>query len=132
MLIIYQKMLNQTIETKFNESSNHLINGLALYNSLIKNNIDKGKKFKLKPVDSSIKNNEKNISCSVEKNEYKLLNISSLHCMYPFMNIVTLGYSVFHRYLEESGYYFIDLGFIYLYNASYIYKIYASCPLLVN
>ena len=48
------------------------------------------------------------------------------------MNIVTLGYSVFHRYLEESGYYFIDLAFIDIYNASYIYKIYASRPLLVN
>ena len=48
------------------------------------------------------------------------------------MNIVTLGYSVFHMYLEEAGYYFFDLGFIYIYNASYIYKIYASHPLLVN
>ena len=86
----------------------------------------------MKPVDSSIKNNEKNISCSVGKNEYKLLNITSLHCIYRFMNIVTLGYSVFHMYLEEAGYYFIDLGFIYIYNASYIYKIYASRPLLVN
>ena len=86
----------------------------------------------MKPVDSSIKNNEKNISCSVGKNEYKLLNITSLHCIYRFMNIVTLGYSVFHMYLEEAGYYFIDLGFIYIYNASYIYKIYASHPLLVN
>ena len=38
------------------------------------------------------------------------------------MNIVTLGYSVFHRYLEESGYYFISLAFFDIYNASYIYK----------
>ena len=48
------------------------------------------------------------------------------------MNIVTLGYSVFHRYLEESGYYFISLAFFDIYDASYIYKIYASRPLLVN
>ena len=35
-----------------------LINGLALYVSLIKNNIDNGKNIQVKPVDSSIKSNE--------------------------------------------------------------------------
>ena len=39
-------MWNQTIQIKFNESSKQLINGLALYVSLIKNNIDDGKKLK--------------------------------------------------------------------------------------
>ena len=46
---------------KFNELSNNmsikLINGLRLYISLIKKNIDNGKKI-LKTVDSSIQNKE--------------------------------------------------------------------------
>ena len=45
---IYKKMSSQTIEMKFNELSNNmsikLINGLRLYISLIKKNIDNGKK----------------------------------------------------------------------------------------
>ena len=52
----------------------------------------------------------KTISSSVEINEYKLLNIRSLDFMYAFLKLVTFGYSGFHKYLEEAGYDFVDLG----------------------
>ena len=114
-------MWNQTIQIKFNESSKQLINGLALYISLIKNNIDDGKNFKITPVDSSIKSNEitfcsdfpfgnvsfnnyldmesvKTISSSVEMNKYKLLSIRWLDFMYALIKVVTLGYSEFRKY----------------------------------
>ena len=41
-------MVSQTIEMKFNELSNKLINGLGLYISLIKNNTDNRKNHEIK------------------------------------------------------------------------------------
>ena len=52
----------------------------------------------------------KTISSSIEINEYKLLNIRSLDVMYAFLKLVNFGYSGFHKYLEEAGDDFVDLG----------------------
>ena len=40
-------MSNETIDIKVNKLSNKLINGLALYPALIKDNIDNGKNLKI-------------------------------------------------------------------------------------
>ena len=56
------------------------------------------------------------ISCIVEINEYKLLNIRSLDFMYAFMKLIILDYLGFHKYLEETGYDFFDLEFIDIYH----------------
>ena len=136
-------MSNQTTELKFNELSNtmsiKLINGLGLYISLIKKNIDNGKNLKKKTVDSSIQNKEiafcsdlpvrilsfnsylaiksmNIISSIVEINEYKLLNIRSLDFMYALMKLKNLEYLEFYQYLEETGYDFVDLEFINIFN----------------
>ena len=136
-------MSNQTTELKFNELSNtmsiKLINGLGLYISLIKKNIDNGKNLKIKTVDSSIQNKEiafcsdlpvrilsfnsylaiksmNIISSIVEINEYKLLNIRSLDFMYALMKLKNLEYLEFYQYLEETGYDFVDLEFINIFN----------------
>ena len=106
-------MVSQTIEMKFNELSNKLINRLGLYISLIKNNIDNRKNHEIKTVDSSIQNKElvfcfdlpfailslnsyldnksmTIISSVVEINKYKLLNIKSLDFIYAFMKLEIL------------------------------------------
>ena len=93
-------MSRQTIEIKFDVLSKKLKNWLALYISLIKNNIDNGKNLKIKFVDSNIKSEEiafcsdlppamlslnayldiqsvKSICFDVEINEYKLSNLTS-------------------------------------------------------
>ena len=61
-------MSSQKTEMKFKKLSNNmnikLVNGLGLYISLIKKNIDNGKNLKIKPVDSSIQNKE--IACCSE------------------------------------------------------------------
>ena len=116
-----------------------LINGLGLYISLIKKNIDNGKNLKIKTVDSSIQNKEiafcsdlpvrilsfnsylaiksmNIISSIVEINEYKLLNIRSLDFMYALMKLKNLEYLEFYQYLEETGYDFVDLEFINIFN----------------
>ena len=51
-------MSSEAIDIKVNKLSNKLINGLALYPALIKDNIDNGKNLKIKPADSSIKSKE--------------------------------------------------------------------------
>ena len=51
-------MSNETIDIKVNKLSNKPINGLALYPSLIKDNIDNGKNHKIEPAESSIKSKE--------------------------------------------------------------------------
>ena len=52
------------------------------------------------------------ISSSVEINEYKLLNVRSLDFIYAFMKLKILDYLGFQKYLEETGYNFLDLEFI--------------------
>ena len=61
------------------------------------------------------------ISCIVEINEYKLLNIRSLDFMYAFMKLIILDYLGFHKYLEETGYDFFDLEFIDIYHELEVY-----------
>ena len=93
-------MSRQTIEIKFDVLSKKLKNWLALYISLIKNNIDNGKNLKIKFVDSNIKSEEiafcsdlppamlslnayldiqsvESICSDVKINEYKLSNLTS-------------------------------------------------------
>ena len=88
------------MEAKLDVLSTKLKNWLALYISLIKNNIDNGKNLKIKFVDSNIKSEEiafcsdlppamlslnayldiqsvKSICSDVEINEYKLSNLTS-------------------------------------------------------
>ena len=88
------------MEAKLDVLSKKLKNWLALYISLIKNNIDNGKNLKIKFVDSNIKSEEKafcsdlppamlslnayldiqsveSICSDVKINEYKLSNLTS-------------------------------------------------------
>ena len=88
------------MEAKLDVLSKKLKNWLALYISLIKNNIDKGKNLKIKFVDSNIKSEEiafcsdlppamlslnayldiqsvESICSDVKINEYKLSNLTS-------------------------------------------------------
>ena len=54
----YKKISSETIQMKFNELSNKLINGFELYIYLIESNIDNGKNLKTKPVDSCIQSKQ--------------------------------------------------------------------------
>ena len=61
------------------------------------------------------------ISSSVEINEYKLLNVRSLDFIYAFMKLKILDYLGFQKYLEETGYDFLDLEFINKYHELELY-----------
>ena len=61
------------------------------------------------------------ISSSVETNEYKLLNVRSLDFIYAFMKLKILDYLGFQKYLEETGYDFLDLEFINKYHELELY-----------
>ena len=135
---------NQTIEIKFSELSNKLINGLKLYISLIKRNIYNGKNLKINSVDSSSQNREvafcselpigilsfnsyldirsmNIIFSSVEKNEHKFLNIRSLYFMYACLKLVILDYLGFHKYSEQTGYNFNHLEISNIYHELEVY-----------
>ena len=61
------------------------------------------------------------ISSSVETNEYKLLNVRSLDFIYAFTKLKILDYLGFQKYLEETGYNFLDLEFIDKYHELELY-----------
>ena len=122
---------------KFNELSNNmiikLINGSGRYISLIKKHVH----FCIKNKDVTFCSelpfgilsfnsyldieSMKVISSIVEINEYKLLSIRSPDLMYAFTLLKVLDYLGFHKYLVETGYDFLDLEFIDIYDEIEVY-----------